>query len=32
VAEVAELDLVIDTGQVSAYRAKGRVSFKYEGE
>jgi flavin-binding protein dodecin len=32
VAEVAELDLVIDNGQVSAYRAKVKVSFKYEGE
>jgi flavin-binding protein dodecin len=32
VAEIAELDLVIDNGQVSAYRAKVKVSFKYEGE
>jgi flavin-binding protein dodecin len=32
VAEVAELDLVIDNGAVSAYRAKIKVSFKYEGE
>jgi flavin-binding protein dodecin len=32
VAEVAELDLVIDNGVVSAYRAKIKVSFKYEGE
>jgi flavin-binding protein dodecin len=32
VAEVAELDLVIDDGRVSAYRAKIKVSFKYEGE
>ena len=30
VAEVAELDLVIENGKVSAYRAKLRVSFKYE--
>ena len=30
VAEVAELDLVIENGVVSAYRAKVRVSFKYE--
>ena len=30
VAEVAELDLVIESGKVSAYRAKLRVSFKYE--
>ena len=32
VAEIAELDLVIDNGVVSAYRAKVKVSFKYEGE
>jgi len=33
VAEVAELDLVIgEDGAVSAYRAKIKVSFKYEGE
>ena len=31
VAEIAELDLVIENGKVSAYRAKLRVSFKYEG-
>ena len=31
VAEVAELDLVIENGKVSAYRAKLRLSFKYEG-
>jgi len=30
VAEVAELDVVIDDGAVSAYRAKLNVSFKYE--
>ena len=30
VAEVAELDLVIENGKVSAYRAKVKVSFKYE--
>lgn len=30
VAEVAELDLVIEDGKVSAYRAKVKVSFKYE--
>ena len=30
VAEVAELDVVIDGGAVSAYRAKLNVSFKYE--
>jgi len=32
VAEVVELDLVIENGVVSAYRAKVKVSFKYEGE
>lgn len=30
VAEVSELDVVIDGGKVSAYRAKLKVSFKYE--
>jgi flavin-binding protein dodecin len=32
VAEVAELDLVIENGAVSAYRAKIKVSFKYDGD
>ena len=32
VAEVGQLDLVIDDGAVRAYRAKVKVSFKYEGE
>jgi dodecin len=32
VAEVAELDLVIEDGKVAAYRAKLKVSFKYEGK
>ena len=32
VAEVKELDLVIEDGKVSAYRAKLKVSFKYEGK
>jgi flavin-binding protein dodecin len=33
VAEVAELDLQLDAkGQIEAYRAKLKVSFKYEGE
>jgi dodecin len=32
VAEVVQLDLVIDDGAVSAYRAKVKVSFKYEDE
>ena len=31
IAEVAELDMQIEDGQVRAYRAKVRVSFKYEG-
>jgi flavin-binding protein dodecin len=31
IAEVAELDLQIEGGQVKAYRAKVKVSFKYEG-
>ena len=31
VAEVVELDMVIDEGKVTAYRAKVKVSFKYEG-
>jgi flavin-binding protein dodecin len=30
VAEVVELDLAIENGKVSAYRAKLSVSFKYE--
>jgi flavin-binding protein dodecin len=32
IAEVAELDLQIEGGQVTAYRAKVKVSFKYEGD
>ena len=31
VAEVVELDMVIDDGKITAYRAKLKVSFKYEG-
>ena len=31
VAEVAELDVVIENGAVSAYRAKVNLSFKFEG-
>lgn len=31
IAEVVELDMVIDDGKVTAYRAKVKVSFKYEG-
>ena len=30
IAEVAELDLQISDGKVTAYRAKVKVSFKYE--
>lgn len=30
VAEVAELDMTIEDGQVKTYRAKVKVSFKYE--
>lgn len=30
IAEVAELDLQIEDGRVSAYRAKVKLSFKYE--
>ncbi len=32
VAEVSDLDMVIKDGKVEAYRAKVKVSFKYEGE
>ena len=31
VAEVSTLDLQIENGKVRAYRAKVKVSFKYEG-
>ena len=31
IAEVSELDLQLEGGQVAAYRAKVKVSFKYEG-
>jgi len=30
IAEVSELDMQIEDGQVKAYRAKVKVSFKYE--
>jgi flavin-binding protein dodecin len=30
IAEVVELDTVIDDGKVTAYRARLKVSFKYE--
>jgi dodecin len=32
IAEVAELDLQIEDGRVKAYRAKVKVSFKFEGD
>jgi len=32
VAEVIELDMQIDNGRVTTYRAKVKVSFRYEGE
>jgi len=31
VAEVSELDMQLESGKVKAYRAKVKVSFKYEG-
>ena len=31
VAEVVELDMVLNDGKVEAYRAKIKVSFKFEG-
>jgi flavin-binding protein dodecin len=31
VAEISELDLTIEDGKVASYRAKVKVSFKYEG-
>jgi dodecin len=32
VAEVSQLDLQLNDGKIEAYRAKVKVSFKYEGE
>ena len=32
IAEVEELDMQIENGKVLAYRAKVRLSFKYEGK
>jgi len=32
IAEVTQLDLQIEDGKVTAYRAKVKISFKYEGE
>ena len=31
IAEVAQLDMQLEDGKVAAYRAKMKVSFKYEG-
>ena len=31
VAEIADLDMTLDDGKIQAYRAKVKVSFKYEG-
>jgi len=32
IAEVVELDMVLEDGKVSAYRAKVKVSFKYQSD
>jgi len=32
IAEVEELDMSLENGKVVAYRAKVRISFKYEGK
>ena len=32
IAEVEELDMHLENGKVIAYRAKVRISFKYEGK
>lgn len=32
IAEVAQLDMQINDGKIEAYRAKVKVSFKYEGD
>jgi len=32
IAEIAELDLQVENGKIKTYRAKVKVSFKYEGE
>ena len=32
IAEVSELDMQLEGGQILAYRAKVKVSFKYEGK
>jgi len=32
IAEVSELDMQLEDGNIKSYRAKVKVSFKYEGE
>ena len=32
IAEVSELDMQLNDGRIEAYRAKVKVSFKYEGD
>ena len=32
IAEVEELDMQLENGKIRAYRAKVRISFKYEGK
>ena len=32
IAEITELDMQIEAGKVASYRAKVKLSFKYEGE
>lgn len=32
IAEIVDLDMQLDKGKVLAYRAKVKVSFKYEGQ
>jgi flavin-binding protein dodecin len=32
IAEIVELDMQLNKGKVEAYRAKVRVSFKFEGD
>lgn len=31
IAEISELDIQLENGQIRAYRAKVKLSFKYEG-
>ena len=32
VAEIMQLDMALENGKITAYRAKVKVSFKYEGK